>query len=431
MNIENPSCAAALIASRGDTEACEARLAQAVARAAEREPQLKAFCFRPERYAPIDAATAAKPLAGLPIAVKDLVATTDMPTTYGSRIYQGHLPKEDAEIVKQLRAYGGTVFGKTVTTEFAWREPGPTVNPWNAAHTPGGSSSGSAAAVGAGIVPLAIGTQTLGSVIRPAAYCGVVGFKPTHDRVPNKGVHPLSQSLDHVGFFARSVDDIALAYALFAEGKPEVLASAAAWSGYFAPQRPQSVGVIRTSLWQRADDEQQANFNASIERLQAAGVQTLELDLHVDLPVLIDALNTILQVEALRNIGPLAAEYPDKVSDVMKALLAAGAQVSAAQYEDARALQAELSAQSAAFLGGCDIAVSPPATGAAPLGLDYTGDATFCAAWSFLGMPAVTLPSGRAANGLPLGFQLIGARDADLPLLQAAAWAQAALPAFH
>jgi amidase len=259
----------------------------------------------------------------------------------------------------------------------------------------------------------------------------VVGFKPTHDRVPNKGVHPLSQSLDHVGFFARSVDDIALAYALFAEGKPEVLASAAAWSGYFAPQRPQSVGVIRTSLWQRADDEQQANFNASIERLQAADVQTLELDLHVDLPVLIDALNTILQVEALRNIGPLAAEYPDKVSDVMKALLAAGAQVSAAQYEDARALQAELSAQSAAFLGGCDIAVSPPATGAAPLGLDYTGDATFCAAWSFLGMPAVTLPSGRAANGLPLGFQLIGARDADLPLLQAAAWAQAALPAFH
>jgi Asp-tRNA(Asn)/Glu-tRNA(Gln) amidotransferase A subunit family amidase len=431
MNHENPSCVAALLASRGNLEASEARLAQAVARAAEREPQLKAFTFRPEHYAPIDAATAATPLAGLPIAVKDLIATADMPTAYGSRIYQGHQPKEDAQIVKQLRAYGGTVFGKTVTTEFAWREPGPTVNPWNPAHTPGGSSSGSAAAVGAGIVPLALGTQTLGSVIRPAAYCGVVGYKPTHGRVTSAGVHPLSQSLDHVGFFARYVDDVALAHALFADAKPEVLASAAAWNGYFAPRRPQSVGVIRTSLWQRADAEQQANFNASLAALQAAGVQTLELDLHVDLPVLIDALNTILQVEALRNIGPAAAENPDKVSDVMKALLAAGAQVSAAQYDEARALQTELSAQSAAFLGGCDIVVSPPATGAAPLGLDYTGDATFCAAWSLLGMPAVTLPSGRAANGLPLGFQLVGARGADLALLQSAAWAQATLPAFR
>jgi Asp-tRNA(Asn)/Glu-tRNA(Gln) amidotransferase A subunit family amidase len=431
MNLENPSCAAALIASRGDLQASEARIAQAVARAAEREPQLKAFCFRPDRYAPIDADTAANPLAGLPIAVKDLMGTADMPTTYGSPIYEGFIPKEDAQIVAQLRAYGGTVFGKTVTAEFGWREPGPTVNPWNAAHTPGGSSSGSAAAVGAGIVPLALGTQTLGSVIRPAAYCGAVGYKPTHGRVPSAGVYPLSQSLDHVGFFANSVDDIALAHALFVDAKPEVLASADTWTGYFAPRRPQSVGVIRTSLWQRVDDQQKLNFDASLGRLQAAGVTTLELDLHVDLPVLIEALNTILQMEAHRNIGPLAAEHPDKVSDVMKALLAAGAQVSAAQYEEARTLQTELSAQSAAFLRGCDVVVSPPATGAAPLGLDYTGDATFCVAWSFLGMPAVTIPSGRAANGLPLGFQLIGERGADLRVLQTAAWAAAVLPAFR
>jgi amidase len=305
------------------------------------------------------------------------------------------------------------------------------VNPWNAAHTPGGSSSGSAAAVGAGIVPLALGTQTLGSLIRPAAYCGVVGYKPTHGRVPTTGVHPLSQSLDHVGFLANSVEDIALAHALFVDAKPEVLASADAWAGYFAPRRPQSVGVIRTSLWQRADDEQKANFDASLARLRAAGATTLELHLHVDLPVLIEALDTILPVEAHRNIGPLAAEHPDKVSDVMKALLAAGAQVSAARYEEARALQTELSAHSAAFLRGCDVVVSPPATGAAPLGLDYTGDATFCVAWSFLGMPAVTIPSGRAANGLPLGFQLIGERGADLRVLQTAAWAAAALPAFR
>jgi Asp-tRNA(Asn)/Glu-tRNA(Gln) amidotransferase A subunit family amidase len=431
MNLENPSCVGALIASRGDLQASEARIAQAVARAAEREPQLKAFCFRPDRYAPIDTDAAATPLAGLPIAVKDIMATADMPTTYGSPIYEGFTPKEDAQIVAQLRAHGGTVFGKTVTTEFAWREPGPTVNPWNAAHTPGGSSSGSAAAVGAGIVPLALGTQTLGSVIRPAAYCGVVGNKPTHGPVPSTGVHPLSQSLDHVGFFANSVDTVAVAHALFVDARPEVLASADRWAGYFAPRRPQAVGVIRTSLWQRADDEQKANFDASLALLQGAGVTTLELDLHVDLPVLIETFDTILQVEAHRNIGPLAAVHPDKVSDVMKALLAAGGRVSAAQYAEACALQTELSAQSTAFMGGCDVLVSPPATGAAPLGLGYTGDATFCVAWSFLGMPAVTIPSGRAANGLPLGFQLIGERGADLRVLQTAAWAAAALPAFR
>jgi Asp-tRNA(Asn)/Glu-tRNA(Gln) amidotransferase A subunit family amidase len=430
MNLENQPWVTTLIANRGDAQACASRLDQARARADERDPQLKAFTFRPDHYDGIDSA-AGKPLAGMPIAVKDLIATADMPTTYGSPAYAGYMPPEDAAIVARIRAYGGIVFGKTVTTEFAWRQPGPTVNPWNSLHTPGGSSSGSAAAVGAGIVPLAVGTQTLGSVIRPAAYCGVVGYKPTHGRVPTSGAHPLSQSLDHIGFFANRVDDVALAHALFVDGKPDALASVDTWQAYFAPRRPESIGVIRTSMWSRADYEQKANFEASIERLQAAGVKLFELDMQVDLPVIIDALQTILQVEAHRNIGPVAAEHPDKVSDKMKALLAAGAAVPAAKYEEARAFQKELSAQSAAFVGGCDVLVSPPATGGAPLGLDDTGDATFCAAWSFLGMPAVTIPSGRAANGLPLGFQLIGERDADLSVLQFAAWAQATLPAFR
>ncbi|HEY3600252.1 MAG TPA: amidase [Paraburkholderia sp.] len=429
MNLENQSWVSTLIASRGDTKACAARLAQATARAAGREAQLKAFCFRPERY---DSDSAAgKPLAGMPIAVKDLIATADMPTTYGSAIYTGFTPQEDAEIVTRIRDYGGIVFGKTVTTEFAWRKAGPTVNPWNPLHTPGGSSSGSAAAVGAGIVPLALGTQTLGSVIRPAAYCGVVGYKPTHGRVTSKGVHPLSQSLDHVGFFANTVDDVALAHALFVESKPEVLASTGAWNSYFSPRRPKSLGVVRTSMWNRLDDEQKANFDASLEHLRAAGVTLLELELRVDLPVILDALHTIVQVEAYRNIGPLVVRHPDKVSEQMKALTAAGAEVPAAKYQDALAFQTDLCAQSAAFLGGCDVIVSAPATGAAPLGLDDTGDATFCAAWSFLGMPAVTIPSGRSANGLPLGFQLIGERGADMQVLQIAAWAKATLPAFR
>ncbi|GAB7524954.1 amidase [Paraburkholderia sp. 2C] len=431
MNFESQQpWVATLIESRGDAHACAARLERARARADERDPQLKAFTFRPEHYDGIGPASG-RPLAGMPVAVKDLIATADMPTTYGSPAYANHLPTEDAAIVTRIRAQGGIVFGKTVTTEFAWRQPGPTVNPWNALHTPGGSSSGSAAAVGAGIVPLAVGTQTLGSVIRPAAYCGVVGYKPTHDRVPTAGAHPLSQSLDHIGFFANHVDDIALAYAILVDEKPEVVQTPEAWQRYFTPRRPQSIGVIRTSMWSRAGSEQQANFEASLARLQADGVKTVDLDLHVDLPVIIEALQTILQVEAYRNIGPVAAAHPDKVSEKMKTLLADGAAVPAAKYQDACKLQKELSAQSAAFLGGCDLVVSVPATGGAPQGLDDTGDATFCAAWSFLGMPAVTLPSGRAANGLPLGFQLIGERDADLKVLQFAAWAQATLPAFR
>ncbi|MDQ7980530.1 amidase [Paraburkholderia sp. SARCC-3016] len=431
MNFESQQpWAAMLIESRGDAQACASRLDRARARADERDAQLKAFTYRPERYDGVGAA-AGGPLAGMPIAVKDLIATADMPTRYGSPAYADHRPTEDAAIVARIRAQGGIVLGKTVTTEFAWRHPGPTVNPWNALHTPGGSSSGSAAAVGAGIVPLAVGTQTLGSVIRPAAYCGVVGYKPTHGRIPTEGAHPLSQSLDHIGFFANHVDDVAFAHAVLVDEKPDAVQSLDAWQTYFAARRPQSIGVIRTSIWSRADSEQQANFEASLAILHAAGVKTLDLDLHVDLPVIIDALHTIVQVEAYRNIGPVAAEHPDKVSEKMKALLADGAAVPAAKYLDACALQKELSAQSAAFLGGCDLAVSVPATGGAPRGLDDTGDATFCAAWSFLGMPAVTIPSGRAANGLPLGFQLIGERDADLSLLQYAAWAQATLPAFR
>src|SRR6202012_4123318 len=173
------------------------------------EPILKAF-----EYLPTDVVRRSGPLSGIPIAIKDIIATSDMPTTNGSPIYRDHIPAKDAWVVERLRNPGATIFGKTVSTEFAWRHPGPTVNPWNSAHTPGGSSSGSAAAVAAGIVPLALGTQTLGSVIRPAAFNGVVGLKPSFGAIPRTGVHPLSPSLDHVGFFARRVDDVAFALSL-------------------------------------------------------------------------------------------------------------------------------------------------------------------------------------------------------------------------
>ncbi len=175
------------------------------------EPRLKAF-----EYLPTDTKRRPGPLSGIPVAIKDIIATSDMPTTNGSAIYRDHIPAADAWVVERLRNLGATIFGKTVTTEFAWRHPGPTVNPWNTDHTPGGSSSGSAAAVAAGLVPLALGSQTLGSMIRPAAFNGVVGLKPSFGAIPRAGVHPLSPSLDHVGLFARRVDDVALALSLLA-----------------------------------------------------------------------------------------------------------------------------------------------------------------------------------------------------------------------
>src|SRR6185437_13890468 len=194
-----------------DAAAADSYAAACLERTRQIEPTLKAF-----EVLPRDVTRRPGPLSGIPVAIKDIIATSDMPTTNGSPIYRDHVPSQDAWVVERLRNLGATIFGKTVSTEFAWRHPGPTTNPWNARHTPGGSSSGSAAAVGAGIVPMALGSQTLGSVIRPAAFNGVVGLKPSFGAIPRTGVHPLSPSLDHVGFFARCVDDVAYALSLLA-----------------------------------------------------------------------------------------------------------------------------------------------------------------------------------------------------------------------
>src|SRR5580704_5998819 len=196
---------------RKDEAAADRYAAGCLEKARAIEPKLRAF-----EVLPSDTKRRPGPLSGIPVAIKDIIATSDMPTTNGSPIYKNHVPVADAWVVERLRQLGATIFGKTVSTEFAWRQPGATVNPWNPEHTPGGSSSGSAAAVAAGLVPLALGTQTLGSVIRPAAFNGIVGFKPSFGAIPRLGVHHLSPSLDHIGFFARRVDDVALALSLLA-----------------------------------------------------------------------------------------------------------------------------------------------------------------------------------------------------------------------
>ncbi|WP_322068793.1 amidase [Paraburkholderia bannensis] len=420
MNEARPSFVTTLIEQRGNVAATRARIDAAVARAEALEPSLRAFTYRPDSYVEPDACA---PLAGLPVGVKDLIDTADMPTSYGSPIWRGHRPQADAPVVAQLRALGALVFGKTVTTEFAWRQPGPTVNPWREGHTPGGSSSGSAASVGAGIVVLALGTQTVGSVIRPAAYCGAVGYKPSYGTISREGLHALAASLDHIGFFARDVEVAALVHALLVARRSEAIDSVEAWRAWFAPlDAPPRLGVVRTPFDERLQDEQKANFEASLARLRAAGAVVTEIEFDADLAQIVAALQVILRVEAGHAVAAEARDHRDQLSAHMRSLIDEGAAMPQARYEAALSLQAQLRARSAELMAGCDALVSVPATGIAPEGLDDTGDPTFCAPWSLLGVPAVTVPSGWSASGLPLGFQTIGAFGEDLATLRVAAW---------
>jgi Asp-tRNA(Asn)/Glu-tRNA(Gln) amidotransferase A subunit family amidase len=392
------------------------------------EPTLKAF-----EYLPQNTARRPGPLSGIPVAIKDIIATADMPTTNGSPIYSDHVPAADAWVVERLRNLGATIFGKTVSTEFAWRHPGPTVNPWNRKHTPGGSSSGSAAAVAAGIVPLALGTQTLGSVIRPAAFNGVVGLKPSFGAVPRTGAHPLSPSLDHVGFFARRVDDVALALSLLAassdrdpHGRPIPGFHVDTDKGVRSLEKPR-LGIVRFERWSRAEREQQTAFEAAIAKLRDAGAVLEGLELRELDHANWNAVNTILASEAALIFSDLVERYPDRTSDRLKELVQAGKTCSAYDYLAAKALQEKLRSRFAADISGFDAVLTLPAFGEAPEGLGYTGDAEYCAPWTFLGVPAVTLPVGFGKHGLPLGLQIVGPYREDHRLLRVAKWTEDAL----
>jgi Asp-tRNA(Asn)/Glu-tRNA(Gln) amidotransferase A subunit family amidase len=392
------------------------------------EPRLKAF-----EYLPQDTARRPGLLSGIPVAIKDIIATSDMPTTNGSPIYRDHVPAADAWVVERLRSLGATIFGKTVSTEFAWRHPGPTVNPWNPAHTPGGSSSGSAAAVAAGLVPLALGTQTLGSVIRPAAFNGVVGFKPSFGAIPRAGVHPLSPSLDHVGFFARRVDDVAFALSLLAassdsdpHGRPIPAFHVDADQGVSPLDRPR-VAIVRFEKWSRVEPEQQKTFEAAIATLRDAGAVLEELELSELDHANWNAINTILASEAALIFEDLVARYPDRTSDHLKSLVETGKAHSALQYLAAKALQEQLRSHFTTDISGFDAILTLPAFGGAPEGLSYTGNAEYCAPWTFLGVPAVSLPAGFGKNGLPLGIQIVGKYRQDYRTLRVAKWVERAL----
>lgn len=417
-----------LRAFRTDDHAADSYASAQLEKAKAIEPTLKAF-----EVLPTDTARYPGPLSGIPVGIKDIIATADMVTTNGSPIYKDHVPAADAWVVERLRNLGATIFGKTVSTEFAWRHPGPTTNPWNAGHTPGGSSSGSAAAVAAGIVPLALGTQTLGSIVRPAAFNGVVGFKPSYGAIPRTGVHPLSGSLDHVGFFARRVDDVAYALSLLMgvsdsdpHGRPLPAFDVSVEIG-LAPQAAPRLAVVRFAKWSRAEAEQQALFEASVARLRDAGATVTELDLPELDRANWDTINTILAAEGAVIFGDLVARYPDRSSDHLKSLVETGRTHSATAYLAAKATQAKLRADFTAQMEAFDAVLTLPAFGEAPKGLAYTGDAEYCAPWTLMGVPALSLPAGFGKNKLPLGLQVVGAYRQDLHLLRVAKWIEATL----
>ena len=355
-------------------------------------------------------------LHGLPIGVKDLIATADMPTTYGSPIYAGHQPAHDASCVALARAAGAVVLGKTVTTEFATFQPNQTRNPHNTAHTPGGSSSGSAAAVADGMVPLALGTQTAGSLTRPAAYCGVVAFKPSFGGINRAGAKPLSDTLDTVGTLARSVPDAAL-FAAALSGRHDWLVRPLAQ----VLGRPLRVGICRTYEWPQALPETHtAMVQAASHIGRTNGMTVQERHLPSDFEQLAQAQTHIQLFEQAQCLAYERLQHFDRLSSRLQGIMQSGVAVIAAQYDQAQAWVARCRAQLAEVFQDVDVLLAPSAAGAAPAGLDNTGDPVFCRIWTVLHTPTVNIPAGHAPNGMPVGLQVVGPVGADAFTLAAA-----------
>ncbi len=361
------------------------------------------------------------PLHGIPVGVKDIFYTKGLRTTMGSPIYGDFVPSQDADVVAKLSEAGAIVLGKTETTEFALSDPAPTRNPWNTEHTPGGSSSGSAAAVSSGMCPSALGTQTGGSVIRPASFCGIVGVKPTYDLISRRGVYPLSWSLDHVGFFTRTVEDAALMLGVFAN-----VGGTQGWkpSDDIAPPR---LGLLGGFFEEHADDEVWSGFFDAVERLRGASAEVKEVPLPPSFGVVHSAHRLILASEAASvhqdNFRARRGEYRVGI----RGLVSSGLLVPASAYIQAQRIRVRFIRETDAALKSVDCLITPSAPTPALRGLESTGDPAFNAPWSLCGFPTATVPSGLTKGGLPLGMQLVDAHFREVHLLRIARWCEAVL----
>lgn len=398
---------AARLIERGELSA-EALARSCLERIAAREPQVQAWTALAEdlpRPAP-------GPLFGVPVGVKDIFDTHDLPTEYGSPIYAGYRPRTDAAVVALARHAGGTILGKTVTAEFATFVPRGTRNPRNLAHTPGGSSSGSAAAVADDMVPLAFGTQTAGSLIRPASFCGVVGYKPSFGVLPRAGMKAEADSLDTVGVFARSVEDAGF-FAAALTGRRELDA---------LPAKPKRIGLCRTNEWDRVEPDMRAALEDAGRRLDAA-----EVGLPGRFAGLRESHSAILWYELARSFADEFLRFPERLDPRLRDVCAEGFRLDPAKYVQAQQHAALCRAAIDEAFAGCDVLIAPAASGEAPEGIASTGEVSLNVVWTLLHVPCVAVPAGRGDQGLPLGLQVIGRIGDDARTLAAARWIHAQL----
>jgi Asp-tRNA(Asn)/Glu-tRNA(Gln) amidotransferase A subunit family amidase len=365
------------------------------------------------------------PLHGIPVGIKDIIETEDMPTENGSAIFAGRRTGRDAAAVSQLRQAGAVIMGKTVTTEMAVFHPGKTRNPHNPNHTPGGSSSGSAAAVAAGMTPLALGTQTNGSVIRPASFCGVHGLKPTYGLISRRNVLVQSPPLDTLGVFARSVEDLAIAAdALSAYDEADSAMWRRSRGNHHAvamtePPLPPILGFVKApGVW---DEAASVTKEAFAELAEELGAQCEAIELPAMFADAVTGLATIQLADIARHYGPVQEHAPGKLSERLSDMIERGRHVSAVAYNQAREQQQQLYHVVEGYFERYGALLMPSAAGPALEGLGSTGNPIFNTLWTFLGMPAVSLPL-LEADGLPLGVQLIGLRRDDGRLLRTARW---------
>jgi Asp-tRNA(Asn)/Glu-tRNA(Gln) amidotransferase A subunit family amidase len=386
-----------------------------------REAEIGAFAARDIAAAQREAdrrELARLPLRGLPVGIKDIFDTADLPTAYGSSIYAGHRPQSDSAMVMMVRRAGGLIAGKTVTTEFASLVPAGTRNPHNPAHTPGGSSSGSAAAVAAGMLPLALGSQTGGSVIRPAAFCGVAGFKPSYRLLPTVGMKCFSWSLDTVGLFAAGVADVAFAAAAISGRDLRVDQR---------PHAPPVVAVLRTEQWDQASEPMQR----AVERAAHAAAQAGAKVKHVELPSIFgEAMRAHRVIQGYEAFRALAFEYDnhrDRLGAVLRTQLDDAARIDADTYDNARRTTRRARQALIDVLPDGEVFLTPSAPGAAPQGLGSTGEPTFNRLWTLLGTPCVNVPGFTDSAGLPLGVQVVARFGRDRFALSAAAFLEGAI----
>ncbi len=365
------------------------------------------------------------PLAGLPVGVKDIFDTADMPTEHGSKLFEGRMPDQDAMVVSLLRRAGAIIMGKTVTAECAFFSPGKTTNPHDPTRTPGGSSSGSAAAVAAAMVPLAVGTQTNGSIIRPASFCGVVGFKPSHASISRRGVLLLSAYLDTVGVFGRTLEDAALlcdALDAYDAGDPDMKPRAhegLLGKAVSEPPVAPRIAIVKTPAWDKIEDDTSEAFadlagflGEACEEVELPGPFKEAAALH----------RTIMTADMAKNLGPLRERENGQLSEVLLEAIAEGEKVSTVEYNRAIDMVEVLNAGLERIFERHDAIITPAAAGQAPVGLQSTGDPAFCTLWTLCGLPAISLPLMVGGDGMPIGVQMVGQRRHDGRLIGNARW---------